>query len=163
MRGTTASPDQFLSFQFVFTTKIHPKMKNLSSNRSRILASALILSLFSLTAINVHAQSPASKPATAEELPVPEVMPAPLNMVDIIKTVGYPAEAKTNKIEGKVFVKVLVDTDGNVIDHQLVKDPHKLLSDAVLAHVDELKFTPAQDKGKPTKAWVMIPFQFKLK
>lgn len=162
MRGTTASPDKFLSFQFVFTTKIHPTMKNLRLNRSRILASALVLSIFSLTVIDVHAQSPASKPATVEEMPVPEVMPAVLNMQQVANTIGYPAEAKTNKIEGKVFVKVLVDTDGNVIDHQLIKDPHKLLSDAVLAHVDELKFTPAQDKGKPTKAWVMIPFQFKL-
>lgn len=137
-------------------------MKNLSMHFGRILASALILSFFCLIAINVQAQSPASKSTAVEELPAPEVMPAVLNMQQVANAIGYPAEAKTYKIEGKVFVKVLVDTKGNVIEHQLIKDPHKLLSDAVLEHVNELKFTPAQDKGKPAKAWVMIPFQFKL-
>ncbi|MFN8393682.1 MAG: energy transducer TonB [Bacteroidia bacterium] len=137
-------------------------MKNLGMLFNRILASTMILGFVCVTATNSQGQTPASKPATVEELQIPESMPAVINMQEVAGRIGYPAEAKANKIEGRVIIRVLVDTEGNVIDHQLVKDPHKLLSDAVLAHAKELKFTPAKDKGKTVKAWVTIPFQFKL-
>jgi TonB family protein len=91
-----------------------------------------------------------------------DVMPEPLNLADVVQRIGYPADAKAQKIEGKVIVKVLVDKKGDVSKHEILKEGHALLRSAVVSHLNELKFKPGTTDGKTVKAWVTIPFQFKL-
>ncbi|HEX2898306.1 MAG TPA: hypothetical protein VHS96_01165, partial [Bacteroidia bacterium] len=45
-------------------------------------------------------------------------------------------------------------------NHQITESPSQLLSDAVSAHIGELKFTPAKMEGKPIKSIVLVPIMF---
>lgn len=85
-----------------------------------------------------------------------------LNRDRIVQLMGYPEEAKAQKIVGKVVVKLLVDETGHVVRHQYIQENHALLRDAVEAHVRELLFKPGMENGKPTEWWVIMPFTFGL-
>ncbi|NBV12822.1 MAG: energy transducer TonB [Sphingobacteriia bacterium] len=91
-----------------------------------------------------------------------EKEPAPVNMSEFKKNIGYPPQAKEANISGKVILKVLVDKEGNIEKHILVKSPHPLLANACVAQLPLLKFTPAVQAGKPIKFWVVVPVDFKL-
>ena len=91
-----------------------------------------------------------------------EEEPAPVNMDDIKKLIGYPQIARDAGIEGNVVVRVLVDKKGNYGKHRIINQVHPILAKAVEEHVPKLKFTPAIQGGKPIQFWVNIPFNFKL-
>lgn len=91
-----------------------------------------------------------------------EKEPAPVNMDNIRKLIGYPPTAKEAEIEGKVIVRILVSKEGKYQRHIVVKNPHAILTKAVEAQLKNLEFTPGIQAGKPIKVWVTIPFDFKL-
>jgi periplasmic protein TonB len=91
-----------------------------------------------------------------------EQEPSPVNMADFRKNIGYPVMAKEANISGRVTLKVLVDTDGNVEKYIILKSPHQLLTDACTQQIKQLKFTPAIQAGKPIKFWLTVPVDFKL-
>ena len=91
-----------------------------------------------------------------------EQEPAPVNMDDIKKLVGYPQIARDAGIQGSVVVRVLVDKKGRYNKHRVVNQVHPILAEAVEKHINKLKFTPAIQGGRPIKFWVNIPFNFKL-
>lgn len=91
-----------------------------------------------------------------------EKEPAPVNMDEIKKLIGYPPMAKEAEIEGKVVLRVQVDTHGDYVKHVVIKDPHPILTAEVVKSLKHLKFTPGIQSGKPIKVWVTIPFDFKL-
>ncbi|MEM0997869.1 MAG: energy transducer TonB [Bacteroidota bacterium] len=107
-----------------------------------------------------------------EEAPAPEIgpndfvllekEPAPVNMDDLRRMIGYPAMAKEAEIEGKVILRVQVDKNGRYVKHIVIKDPHPILTKAVTDKIRNLSFTPGIQAGKPIKVWVTIPFDFKL-
>lgn len=75
----------------------------------------------------------------------------------------YPEKAKKDGIEGRVILRVLVDTDGSVRKALIQHSDSKLLNQAAIDAVKETKFTPALKNGKPIMVWVSIPINFKLK
>ena len=91
-----------------------------------------------------------------------EKEPAPVNMDDIKKLIGYPATAREAEIEGKVVLRILVGKDGRYVKHIVVKNPHPMLTKEVEKHLHALTFTPGIQAGKPISVWVTIPFDFKL-
>lgn len=91
-----------------------------------------------------------------------EKEPAPVNLDDLKKLIGYPPMAKEAEIEGKVIVRVQVDKNGHYVKHIVIKDPHPILTKAVTDKINTLAFTPGIQAGKPIKVWVTIPFDFKL-
>lgn len=91
-----------------------------------------------------------------------EKQPVPVNLNDIKKNIGYPANAKAAGIEGKVVIRVLVGSDGRYKKHVVIKKPHALLVAPCVKEVKKLQFTPAIQAGKPVQCWVNIPFKFKL-
>jgi protein TonB len=97
-----------------------------------------------------------------DEFVMLEKEPAPVNMDDIKKLIGYPPMAKEAEIEGKVVLRVQVDKTGSYLKHIVIKDPHPILTAEVVKHIRNLKFTPGIQSGKPIKVWVTIPFDFKL-
>jgi TonB family protein len=99
---------------------------------------------------------------TVDQRKAPEggELPEVLNLDKIAKLVGYPQEAKDEKITGKVVVKVLVDATGHVARHQYLDESHPLLRNAVEAHVEELLFKPGKTNGKYAEWWVIVPFNF---
>ena len=87
-----------------------------------------------------------------------DVNPVPIKKVDPI----YPDEARKANIEGRVFVKTLVDKQGNVKKAVIMSGPeifHKATIEAAMQWV----FKPAMQRDKPIAVWVALPFQFNLR
>jgi len=74
----------------------------------------------------------------------------------------YPEMARMSQIEGTVIVKVLVGSDGNVKDAQIIQGVHPMLNKAALAAARKAKFLPGKQRDIPVKAWMAIPYNFKL-
>jgi len=76
---------------------------------------------------------------------------------------NYPELAKKAGIEGKAVVKMLVDTDGSIMEVQIVKSSgNQMLDEAAVAAARKSKFTPARQRDKLVRVWVSRPFDFKL-
>lgn len=103
-----------------------------------------------------------SKDIGPNEFVLLEKEPAPVNLDDLKKLIGYPPMAKEAEIEGKVIIRVQVDKTGHYVKHIVIKDPHPILTKAVTDKISNLNFTPGIQAGKPIKVWVTIPFDFKL-
>lgn len=90
-----------------------------------------------------------------------EKAPECINLVQVKAMMVYPPLAREAGIEGKVTVKVLVGSEGNVIKVGSITGPeifHSEVSDKSM----QLQFTPGLQNGKPVKVWVTVPFNFKL-
>jgi len=74
----------------------------------------------------------------------------------------YPEMARRAQIEGTVIVKVLVGPDGNVKDAQVLQGVNPLLNSAALAAARRCKFIPGKQRDIPVKAWMALPFNFRL-
>jgi TonB family protein len=84
----------------------------------------------------------------------PEMIKAPVPV--------YPTKAKMQAIEGKVFLKLLIDEKGNVVKSKIDRGVNPLLDKAALEAAKGAKFSPALIKDKPVKVWVVLPIAFKL-
>lgn len=88
--------------------------------------------------------------------------PVPLNLREIRMNIAYPQWAIQGNIEGKVVVGVQVDEKGNYISHKILSSIHPELSELIEAHLMDLQFSPAMKKNQPIRAWVSIPFIFRI-
>ncbi len=79
------------------------------------------------------------------------------------ENVKYPAEAKANKVQGKVFLSFIVETDGELSD---IKVDRKLGSgtdeEAIRVLKASPKWTPGMLNGKPVRVKYNIPITFAL-
>ena len=82
----------------------------------------------------------------------------------IIKKVEpvYPELAKKAGLEGKVWVKVWVDTDGCAKQVDILKSDSDVFNQACIDAAKQFLFTPAYFRNKPVGVWVSVPFKFKL-
>jgi TonB family protein len=124
-----------------------------------IMSKLLFLFLLLGVAHNIVLAQDAVKSST---WPPSEEEPIPLNLADIRRSIEYPKEARDQGIQGKVLVKVLIDTLGNLEQYELVNSAHPLLVQAVEAKLPTLRFSPARKDGHRQKFWVTLPFQFTL-
>ena len=74
----------------------------------------------------------------------------------------YPEIARRSALEGTVIVKVLVGPDGLVKDAQVIQGVHPLLDRAAIAAARKCTFTPGKQRNIPVKAWMALPFAFRL-
>jgi TonB family protein len=92
-----------------------------------------------------------------------EEMPEPIGGIRAIaENVKYPEIAKRAGIEGRVFVKALIDENGNVEGTQVIKGIGAGCDEAALEAVMLSKFKPGKQRGKPVKVQITIPILFKL-
>lgn len=92
-----------------------------------------------------------------------EVMPEPYGgMNAIYKKIGYPKEAKEEKIEGVVKVLTFVDRDGEVLDAQVVEGIGYGCDEAARLAILYHRFKPGLIKGQKVKVQMEIPIEFKL-
>ena len=87
-----------------------------------------------------------------------DVMPA----VKSRKDPYYPEVAQKAGIEGMVYVKIWVGTDGTPKQVEVAKSDAEVLNDAALDAARHFVFTPAYKDNKPVNVWVTLPFKFKL-
>ncbi|MFC2173934.1 energy transducer TonB [Acidobacteriota bacterium] len=75
----------------------------------------------------------------------------------------YPEECKKKGIEGIVVVETIVSKDGSCEVKEVVKSPHKLMSDSAVESVNKWRFDPARDEqGNPLNVVMKLSVQFRL-
>jgi len=77
---------------------------------------------------------------------------------------SYPLASRLLGEEGRVLVRVQVDTSGkarSVVLHG--SSGHSRLDGSALSAVWSWKFHPAKRGGRPVEAWVIVPIRFSLK
>jgi len=73
----------------------------------------------------------------------------------------YPAQARERGIDGTVWVRAFVGTNG-AIQETWVAWNQAYLNEAAVAAVRQWRFKPARLNGEPVAVWVMIPVKFTL-
>ncbi len=94
-----------------------------------------------------------------DKMPVPISSAAP----------AYPELLRKAGIEGMVWLKLIVDQNGNPMKVSVVRSESNAkdgnafpFEQAAINAVYSWKFSPAVLNGKPVKVWVTVPFKFKL-
>jgi TonB family protein len=88
---------------------------------------------------------------SVQELPVPIDTPEPV----------FPDLARTQGVEGKVWVRVLITKEGKVAE-AVVVEGNWVLHEAAIAAVKKWTFKPALQQHRPVPVWVEIPLEFSL-
>lgn len=80
----------------------------------------------------------------------------------IKETFRYPKELQVNKIEGKVLVSFVINSEGNVVEIE-AKGPDKRLEFEAYRIISLLpKMVPGKQKGRPVRVPFIIPITYKL-
>ena len=83
-------------------------------------------------------------------------------IIKIFAKPQYPEIARRSALEGTVIVKVLVGPDGLVKDAVVLQGVHPLLDREALAAARRCTFIPGKQRDIPVKAWMALPFNFRL-
>jgi len=83
---------------------------------------------------------------------------------NIAYSIIYPAEARKNKQEGKVFVEFIVETDGAISDVNIAKGVNEYLDDEAIRVFlqTQTKWIPAVHDGQVVKQKLVLPINFIL-
>jgi protein TonB len=79
------------------------------------------------------------------------------------ENIKYPVIAQENGIQGRVICQFVVNTDGSIVDIQVVRgvDP-SLDKEAVRVIQSMPKWIPGKQRGKPVRVRFTLPINFKL-
>ncbi|MBN1625666.1 MAG: TonB family protein [Deltaproteobacteria bacterium] len=76
----------------------------------------------------------------------------------------YPFLAKRNNIEGRVVLRFIVDSDGNVVEPEISEsEPEGVFDEAAIEAILKYKFKPAEKDGKAVDCIVNAPMAFQLR
>jgi len=89
-----------------------------------------------------------------------EKVPIPLNLDSI--EFPYPDNVKKLGIEGKLYLRLHIDTLGNVINVALIHPLHPQLDISAAKVAINLKFTHAEQRGKKFAIWHVFPVKYEL-
>ena len=98
-----------------------------------------------------------------EQLPeYPGGMPA---MIDFLQTnMTYPKDAEKQKVEGRVLVMFIVETDGSVSDVKVARNVFPSLDEEAVRVVEAMpKWIPGKEKGKAVRVKYTLPVVFRLR
>lgn len=80
--------------------------------------------------------------------------------------IEYPAYEKDAGIEGSVYVRFVVELNGSLSGITVVKSVSKGLDDEAVRVLQKIsgpgKWTPAKAKGKPVRAYYVLPINYKI-
>jgi TonB family protein len=99
---------------------------------------------------------------------VVESMPMyPGGDIELLKFISdntqYPEKEKAAKIQGRVIIRFVVDTDGKAIEPVVLKGIDPALDAEAVRVVSSFKgFSPGTQGGKPVKVYYMVPITFTL-
>ena len=80
------------------------------------------------------------------------------------KSVTYPEKSKKKNIEGKVFVKFVVEADGSITNITVLKGVNEELDNEAIRVIKNMpKWNPGKDDGVPIRVYFNIPINFRLK
>ena len=110
---------------------------------------------------NYPGQTPTSQKLDIIEPPF-NTPPIPLNLEEVRLATPYPETAKKFRIEGIVYLKLLIDRWGIVKRVELVESLDPILDEVAIEMVKQLRFRPAEIENKPVAVWLSFPFKFSL-
>jgi TonB family protein len=84
------------------------------------------------------------------------------DMNSLKNAIMYPKEAKDRNIEGRVYVRALVGTNGRIIKSFTEHSTNAMFDEPSHTAVKRAKFTPAMNKGKRIQRWVSVPVVYRL-
>jgi len=95
---------------------------------------------------------------------MPEFPGGSQSMLEFIqKNLIYPDIAKENNIEGKVYLKFVVRSTGEIDNIQIVRGVHKELDTAAMELVKKMpQWIPGVQNGKTVPVYTIIPVVFRL-
>ena len=99
---------------------------------------------------------------TVEQMPeYPGGMQA---MIAFLQTnMKYPEDASKQKVEGRVMVQFVVETDGSVSDVHVAKQVFPSLDAEAIRVVQAMpKWTPGKEKGKVVRVKYNLPIVFRM-
>ena len=99
---------------------------------------------------------------TVEQMPeYPGGMQA---MIEFLQTnMKYPEDAAKQKVEGRVMVQFVVETDGSVTDVHVAKQVFPSLDAEAIRVVQAMpKWTPGKEKGKVVRVKYNLPIVFRM-
>jgi len=137
-----------------------------------ILAAALIFIIISVPSRTVFAQqadnttqpqkqAEKQKYPSADEFVIVDKQP----VLKYAPEPVYPEKAIKEKIEGSVWVKVLVDSNGDAVKADIARESERDagFEESALENARLRKYEPAEKDGKPVAAWIAYKVAFKLK
>ena len=81
----------------------------------------------------------------------------------LAKNIKYPRRAKNIGIEGRVYLKFIVDVDGSISDIQVIKGIGAGCDEEAVRVLNMLpKFSPGKQRGMAVKVQMQLPVNFKL-
>jgi TonB family protein len=80
----------------------------------------------------------------------------------IAQSIVYPEAAKKERVEGKVLVTFIVETDGSVSNAVVEKGVDARLDAEALRAVESISFEPGLHEGRPARVQMTLPISFKL-
>lgn len=111
------------------------------------------------------AQQPTPKKVIVENVEVAPAFPGGDEelFMWLARNMRYPEVAIKNNVQGRVFVRFVINEDGSVSDAEIVRGVSQELDAEALRVVGELpKFKPGTVKGKPIACRFTLPINFKL-
>lgn len=82
----------------------------------------------------------------------------------ISNNVKYPDDAAKKKVEGKVFVTFVVDTDGKITDVSLLRKVFPSLDAEAIRVISGMpNWIPGKQKGQVVRVKYTVPIMFRLK
>ena len=99
---------------------------------------------------------------TVEQMPeYPGGMQA---MIEFLQAnMKYPEDAAKQKVEGRVMVQFVVETDGSVTDVHVAKQVFPSLDAEAIRVVQAMpKWTPGKDKGRVVRVKYNLPIVFRM-
>jgi len=112
-----------------------------------------------------------SNPGTseAEFFTTVEEMPEYAGGTDaLMKFIGrntmYPDSARSNNIEGKLYVSFIIEPDGRSTEHKIIRGIHPLLDAEALRVCRLITYEKGgKQSGKPVRVQYTLPLKFTLK
>jgi TonB family protein len=77
--------------------------------------------------------------------------------------INYPDKERNDSIEGRVFIRFVVDVDGSVKDITVIRSATPGLANEAVRVVKLLaRFKPGYSEGKPVRVYFNLPITFRL-
>jgi len=96
---------------------------------------------------------------------MPEYPGGMMAMMEFLQdNMKYPADAEKQKVQGKVMVSFIVETDGSISDVKVMKNVFPSLDAEAIRVVKAMPhWTPGKQKGKVVRVHFSLPIAYRLK
>ncbi|MBR1557270.1 MAG: energy transducer TonB [Prevotella sp.] len=96
---------------------------------------------------------------------MPEYPGGVMAMMEFLRdNVKYPADAEKQKVQGRVLVSFVVETDGSISDVKVMKAVFPSLDAEAIRVVKAMpNWTPGKQKGKVVRVHYSLPIVYRLK